>query len=319
MQSMRESITIIVPTFNEEKSLRECFYALDELTVAILKIGLANIRILFSDNFSSDDTWLMLRNVCEKNVTWDAVQLDRNYGIQASLLKAMSISKTDSVLIFQSDLQDPIETAVELVKKWHGGADVVVGITETRSENFLDRFGRALFYKVLTKTSDFGLQPWLHDFYVLDRRIYSRLYSQGYSHQFIRGKISEEFGIDASVIYKRLPRNDGVSSYNFARKYSLAIDGILRYGSRIARCLNLSSLLFSVSSIIFASMLLVTWVFGYRSSSQGWLSLMTLNLIILAFVGFMMGFSFEFLFRILRTLESNNAPVIFQSTNEDLK
>ena len=66
-------------------------------------------------------------------------------------------------------------------------------------------------------------------------------------------------------------------------------------------------------------MLLVTWVFGYRSSSQGWLSLMTLNLISLAFVGFMMGFSFEFLFRILRTLESNDAPVIFQSTNEALK
>ena len=316
---MRETLTVIVPTFNEEMGLNQCFEALDRLTSDVLKLGVLEVSVLFSDNHSTDKSWEMLINICEHRNNWSAIQLDRNYGAQASLLKAMSVTKTNSVLVFQSDLQDPIETAVELVKKWHAGADVVVGITETRSENFLDRFGRALFYKVLTKTSDFGLQPWLHDFYVLDKRIYSRLYSQGYSHQFIRGKISEEFGIDASVIYKRLPRNDGVSSYNFARKYSLAIDGILRYGSRIARCLNLSSLLFSVSSIIFASMLLVTWVFGYRSSSQGWLSLMTLNLIILAFVGFMMGFSFEFLFRILRTLESNNAPVIFQSTNEDLK
>ena len=149
---MRESITIIVPTFNEEKSLRECFHALNELTLEISKIGLAKICILFSDNFSSDDTWQMLRNACEKNISWDAVQLDRNYGIQASLLKAMSISRTDSVLIFQSDLQDPIDAAVDLVKKWRDGADVVVGLTETRSENFLDRFGRSLFYKILTKT-----------------------------------------------------------------------------------------------------------------------------------------------------------------------
>ena len=316
---MRETLTVIVPTFNEEMGLNQCFEALDRLTSDVLKLGVLEVSVLFSDNHSTDKSWEMLINICEHRNNWSAIQLDRNYGAQASLLKAMSVTKTNSVLVFQSDLQDPIETAVELVKKWHAGADVVVGITETRSENFLDRFGRALFYKVLTKTSDFGLQPWLHDFYVLDKRIYSRLYSQGYSHQFIRGRISEEFGIDAFVIYKRLPRNDGVSSYNFARKYSLAIDGILRYGSRIARWLNLSSLLFSVSSIIFASTLLVTWVFGYRSSSQGWLSLMTLNLIILAFVGFMMGFSFEFLFRILRTLESNNAPVIFQRTNEDLK
>ena len=316
---MRETLTVIVPTFNEEMGLNQCFEALDRLTSDVLKLGVLEVSVLFSDNHSTDKSWEMLINICEHRNNWSAIQLDRNYGAQASLLKAMSVTKTNSVLVFQSDLQDPIETAVELVKKWHAGADVVVGITETRSENFLDRFGRALFYKVLTKTSDFGLQPWLHDFYVLDKRIYSRLYSQGYSHQFIRGRISEEFGIDATVIYKRLPRNDGVSSYNFARKYSLAIDGVLRYGSRIARWLNLSSLLFSVSSIILASTLLVTWIFGYRSSSQGWLSLMTLNLIILAFVGFMMGFSFEFLFRILRTLESNNAPVIFQSTNEDLK
>ena len=316
---MRETLTVIVPTFNEEMGLNQCFEALDRLTNDVLKLGVLEVSVLFSDNHSTDKSWEMLINICEHRNNWSAIQLDRNYGAQASLLKAMSVTKTNSVLVFQSDLQDPIETAVELVKKWHAGADVVVGITETRSENFLDRFGRALFYKVLTKTSDFGLQPWLHDFYVLDRRIYSRLYSQGYSHQFIRGRISEEFGIDATVIYKRLPRNDGVSSYNFARKYSLAIDGVLRYGSRIARWLNLSSLLFSVSSIILASTLLVTWIFGYRSSSQGWLSLMTLNLIILAFVGFMMGFSFEFLFRILRTLESNDAPVIFQSTNEALK
>lgn len=316
---MRETLTVIVPTFNEEMGLNQCFEALDRLTSDVLKLGVLEVSVLFSDNHSTDKSWEMLINICEHRNNWSAIQLDRNYGAQASLLKAMSVTKTNSVLVFQSDLQDPIETAVELVKKWHAGADVVVGITETRSENFLDRFGRALFYKVLTKTSDFGLQPWLHDFYVLDKRIYSRLYSQGYSHQFIRGRISEEFGIDATVIYKRLPRNDGVSSYNFARKYSLAIDGVLRYGSRIARWLNLSSLLFSVSSIILASTLLVTWIFGYRSSSQGWLSLMTLNLIILAFVGFMMGFSFEFLFRILRTLESNDAPVIFQSTNKDLK
>ncbi len=316
---MRETLTVIVPTFNEEMGLNQCFEALDRLTNDVLKLGVLEVSVLFSDNHSTDKSWEMLINICEHRNNWSAIQLDRNYGAQASLLKAMSVTKTNSVLVFQSDLQDPIETAVELVKKWHAGADVVVGITETRSENFLDRFGRALFYKVLTKTSDFGLQPWLHDFYVLDKRIYSRLYSQGYSHQFIRGRISEEFGIDATVIYKRLPRIDGVSSYNFARKYSLAIDGVLRYGSRIARWLNLSSLLFSVSSIILASTLLVTWIFGYRSSSQGWLSLMTLNLIILAFVGFMMGFSFEFLFRILRTLESNDAPVIFQSTNEALK
>jgi glycosyltransferase involved in cell wall biosynthesis len=316
---MRESITIIVPTFNEELGLPACFSALEKLSSEILDIGQLRISIVFSDNFSTDDTWQLLVDVCQQKLNWNAIQLDRNYGIQASLLKAMSICTTDSVLVFQSDLQDPVEAAVELVKHWHKGADVVVGLTETRSENFFDRIGRALFYRILTKTSDFGLQPWLHDFYVLDKRIYSRLYRQGFSHQFIRGRLSEEFGIAASVSYNRLPRNKGASSFNFARKYALALDGVLRYGSRIARWINLYAFLVSVGSVIGALALSLSWLFGYRSSSQGWLSLMTLNLIILASICFMMSFIFEFLFRILRTLESNDTPVIYRSTNNDLK
>lgn len=319
IKSMRNSVTVIVPTLNEESGLPECFTALSILTEEILRIGVKQVSVLFSDNHSTDESWDLLVDACTTRPEWIAFQLDRNYGLQASLLKAMSVAKSDAILIFQSDLQDPIDTAVEMVKRWYMGADVVVGTSKTRTENFLNAFLRKLFYQILTKTSDFNLHSWVQDFYVLDKRVYTRLFRQGYSHQFIRGRLAEEFGIDDFVSYDRFPRKGGGSSFNFARKYSLALDGVLRYGGRIARWLNLSSLLISVSSLLAVLGIVLSWLLGYRVPIQGWMSLMTLNLIILASVGFMMGFSLEFLFRILRTLESHDAPVIFRSTNEDLK
>ena len=225
-----------------------------------------------------------------------------------NLLKAMSVAKSDAILIFQSDLQDPIDTAVEMVRRWYMGSDVVVGTSKTHTEKFLNSFGRKLFYQILTKTSDFNLHSWVQDFYVLDKRVYTRLFRQGFYHQFIRGRLAEEFGIDEFVSYDRLPRKGGESSFNFANKYSLALDGVLRHGSRIARWLNVSSLLISATSLFAILGIVLSWLLGYR-----------VPIIILASVGFMMGFSFEFLFRILRTLESHDAPVISRSTNKDLK
>jgi glycosyltransferase involved in cell wall biosynthesis len=315
---MRDSITVVVPTFNEEVGLKKCFEALNVLTDEILKIGVDKVSVVFSDNRSVDQSWEMLSEACNNNAEWSAIQLDRNYGLQASLLKAMSVIKSDAILIFQSDLQDPIYTAVEMVRSWHLGADVVVGIAKNHTENFFNSLGRKFFYQILTKTSDFSLHSWVQDFYVLDKRVYTRLFRQGYTHQFIRGRLSEEFGVDHFVSYKRLQRNGGSSSFNFASKYSLALDGVLRHGSRIARWLNLSSLFISISSLFAIIGIILSWLLGYRVPIQGWMSLMTLNLIILASIGFMMGFTFEFLFRILRTVESKDAPVIFQSTNKDL-
>ena len=107
---MRETLTVIVPTFNEEMGLNQCFEALDRLTNDVLKLGVLEVSVLFSDNHSTDKSWEMLINICEHRNNWSAIQLDRNYGAQASLLKAMSVTKTNSVLVFQSDLQDPIES-----------------------------------------------------------------------------------------------------------------------------------------------------------------------------------------------------------------
>ena len=193
---MPKSLTILVPTYNEESIVDDCVMELERLISSVVSSFNTQVKVLFIDNYSHDETWEKLQEICSTRGAWRAVQLDRNYGIQASLLRGMSLANTDGLLVLQSDLQDPIETALELIRLWLGGARVAAGITDKRAEKFMDRVSRATFYKVLEKTSDFGLQPWFHDFYVLDKEVYTRLYRQGFQHEFIRGRISEEFGIE---------------------------------------------------------------------------------------------------------------------------
>jgi dolichol-phosphate mannosyltransferase len=315
-----KELTILLPVFNEIEIIDDCFDAVNELIKIInYRIKDLSIKILFVDNYSTDGTWQKLENKLRNEKEWQAVRLVRNYGVQASLLRGMSITKSDGLLVFQSDLQDPKEVASNLVELWFNGARVVVGITTQRSENALDRFSRNIFYKILKNSSDFNLKAWLHDFYVLDYQVYSQLFINGYQHEFIRGRITEEFGIDKYVNYSRLPRSKGHSSFNYARKHSMALDGVLRFGGKIARFISLFAIATSLFNIFIILFLISAWVYGSRSPIQGWLSLFSLGLAILSAITLLIAIVLEFQFRILRLSQNSVAPFIVEKINFDLK
>jgi dolichol-phosphate mannosyltransferase len=310
------SLTILVPTYQEQSNIKMCCAELYDLTQNLSMDFSSEVTVLFIDNFSTDNTFRLTSEYVKLHSGWSAVQLDRNYGVQASLLRGMSLVETDALLVFQSDLQDPIEVAYKLVEAWiRGEGSVIAGISSQRAEGFIDKFSRSLFYRVLSWSSDYGLQPWFHDFYLLEKRVYSRLYRQGFQHEFIRGRISEEFGVDFIVNYVRKIRTNGSSSFNLARKYSMALDGILRYGSKISRVVSFGSIGLVGLNLIFILILILSWVSGYRSPVQGWMSLACINLFILCGVGILIALVYEFLFRILRLTDVSDAPVIHKKTH----
>ena len=304
-----KSFTILVPVFNEFFGLKILEENLVLLQKNISSITNGPVNVLFIDNFSTDETFTELEKILPNNANWSAIQLVRNYGVQSSLLFGMSQISTDGLLVFQSDMQDPTEVALKLVEEWIRGKRVVAGVTDKRSENIFDVFGRRIFYKVLTKSSDFGLLPWCHDFYVLDKEVYSQLYRKGFSHELIRGRISEEFGVDSIIKYKRDSRKTGKSSFNFARKYQMALDGILKYGSRIPRIFSLYSFMLAILSSSAVLLILSSWIIGFRSPVQGWLSLVCILLTILSIFGFGFSIIIEFLFRLIRIIDSNDVPM----------
>jgi len=305
-----KSFTILVPVFNEFFGLKILEENLVLLQKNISSITNGPVNVLFIDNFSTDETFTELEKILPNNTNWSAIQLVRNYGVQSSLLFGMSQISTDGLLVFQSDMQDPIDVALKLVEEWVRGKRVVAGVTDKRSENVFDVFGRRIFYKVLTKSSDFGLLPWFHDFYVLDIEVYSQLYRKGFSHELIRGRISEEFGVDSIIKYKRASRKTGNSSFNFARKYQMALDGILKYGSRIPRIFSLYSFMLAILSTSAVLLILSSWIIGFRSPVQGWLSLVCISLTILSIFGFGFSIIIEFLFRLIRIIDSSDVPTV---------
>ena len=316
-------LTIFIPVFNEEESLPELFQDLDYLFKEISQRR-GSIEVLFHDNCSSDSSWQLIINFAE-SANYDVVakRFAKNIGYQPSLAISFSNASGDAFIVYQSDRQDPIDVILQMYTNWQNGDNCVVAVANSRAENLKDKIGRAGFVKLMRSASDLKIEKWFTDFYLLDKSLYSQLAGLPAVNQFIRGLIVQHFSIDSYVSYHRRSRPAGNSNFNFARKYSLAIDGLLLHGTRVIRRITLTSFAFTILfTVVGIPITAISWI----QSPSNRLTILGISLttFLLSFCIGMLGIILEYLIRIHQRLhspkwliESNHKIYINEFHNSD--
>jgi hypothetical protein len=218
----------------------------------------------------------MISNWVKANSNSRAVQLSRNYGYQNSLLNSFSLVETDALIVYQADMQDPIDLIPELLLEWRRGSKAVAGQISRRKEKFLDRFSRRVFYGLLNWASDAVHPIGIQDFYLIDKSIYKEISRSPRQYQFIRSKISTDFEFEHFISYERNLRVSGETKFDFKSKLNLALDGFLSNSVNLRRKIVAFALVCSCISIISFIGLVIAFILGWRTVI-GWTSLASLQ------------------------------------------
>ncbi len=100
--------------------------------------------------------------------------------------------------------------------------------------------------------------------------------------------------------YVRADREKGKSNFNFSAKYSLALDGLLLFGTRFIRTISTISFGVFCLGVLGTVAVFLSYLFGYRAAMHGWASLGVILLTLLALLGMTTGLILEYLIRIYR-------------------
>ena len=292
-------LSIVVPFKNEELGIPELVRALAYISQQS-KFLQFKTEIIFVDNDSSDNSVKVLKkSLANTRLQYSIYILNRNYGLQNSLVFGMRKSKGDCALVFQSDLQDSPQAAIAMLKEWINGAKVIAGVSTKRSDNWLNIQASRFFYRTIKLASDAPLVGWFQDFYLLDKRVYTELASKIQTNEFIRGRLAEDFGVDAKIYYERQRRTQGQTNFSFAKRYALALDGITKHGTRMIRTYSVFAILFFLTSIAISLILIVLNLFQNRPLIHLFRDVIIFNL--LASIQMACGLILEYSIRILRT------------------
>ena len=305
-------ISFVIPARNEASGVANLVAAIESIHSLLEKQG-HSLEVIIVDNHSSDETVKRLKIAKFKNKYHISLyELNRNYGLQRSILFGMTKATGDALIVFQSDLQDPIDAALQMISQWEAGAKVVAGISRKRHEKWSILFSSTLFYRTINFLTDIKILRWFQDFFLLDKEVYSDLSRRINHYEFLRGRLIEEYGINSVVEYTRSSRVTGKSNFSFASRYGIALDGITHFGSKmIRRFVIFGATLFMSSGLIFLINLGVFMITGQRYFGN---ILIWLIILLLGIIVFALGLILEYLIRLLKLSSINSTEVLYRSS-----
>ena len=216
--------SIIVPAYNEEKSLH-LFY--DAVTPLFESLG-EEYEMIFVNDGSRDATKDILRELAAKDKRVKACSFSRNFGQQAALLCGMELSSGDAVIAMDADLQDPPEVALKMIEKWKEGYDVVLGRrTKRKGESVFKKATAYCYYKFLDKISKVSVPRNTGDFKLYDRKVIEVITVMSEKNKYIRGLASWVGFKQTFVDFERNERSAGETKYTLKKMVALAKTGVL--------------------------------------------------------------------------------------------
>ncbi|WCN12879.1 glycosyltransferase [Marinomonas mediterranea] len=253
-------VSIVVPFFNESKSLEACHNAL----VNVLDSLQTHCEIVYIDDGSSDDSWRQVCSFRSQKHQISRIKLSRNFGKEAALSAGLKASNGRAVIPFDADLQDPPEYIPKMIDAWQAGADIVeMKRSERLGESTMKKTSAKLFYKILNLLSDIELSENVGDFRLLDKRVVDVINSLPERSRYMKGLLSWPGFKRKTLLFNRNPRQTGESKWNYFALLHLAFEGITSFSIKPLRLATIAGVLTSFIALSYALITLCkTLIYG---------------------------------------------------------
>jgi glycosyltransferase involved in cell wall biosynthesis len=278
----RPMISVVIPLFNEEESLRE----LAERLVPVLDaMAGGNWEVIFVDDGSRDGSFEVLRELNARDPRFIAVRFRTNYGKSAALSVGFDRARGEYVFTMDADLQDDPQELPAMLETLRGGFDLVSGWKRKRHDPWHKTLPSKLFNKTVQSVT--GLN--IHDFncglkgYHSDVLPHLNVY--GEMHRYLPAQAHWQGFRVTELPVQHHPRRHGVSKFGMERFVKGFLDLLTlvlttKYAQRPLHVFGTVGVIIALVGVIIDGWLTVEWFLGRTSLTNRPLALLGVLLII---------------------------------------
>jgi len=273
-----ETISIIIPVYNEEETL-PVFHA---MLCETLDSQPYAFTFLYVNDGSTDRTARELAQLAASDNRVQVVELSRNFGHQAALTAGLDRAEGDLVITMDCDGQHPPGLIPQMISLAMLGYDIVITQRhQAQSLSLLKRLSSDLFYRLLNWIGDTQVLPGSADFRLMSRTAVLSLRSMREYNRFLRGMVAWMGFRTVILPYQQPPRLTGASKYSARKMFRLAANAVFSF-SLVPLYLSLSlGGVFLVLALAQALWVFSLWLRGANDQLvPGWSSLMFVLLIV---------------------------------------
>jgi glycosyltransferase involved in cell wall biosynthesis len=236
------NISVVVPVFNGENSLRELATRLPSVLGALCE----DYELILVNDGSVDGSWKMITQLAAEHAWIRGIDLMRNYGQHNAVLCGIRAAKHEIAVTLDDDLQHPPEEIPKLVQKLAEGYDVVYGIPEKKQHGIWRNFASLVTRWTLRSTlgrkvpSDFSA---FRAFRTQTRDAFEQYHSPFVSIDVLLTWASTRF---VSIKVRHDSRHFGASTYTFRKLLSYVPLMITGYSALPLRFASLAGFAFTI-------------------------------------------------------------------------
>jgi dolichol-phosphate mannosyltransferase len=288
-------VIVLTPIYNESAGLPAYEEA---ITRTLLSRQDCEIRVIFIDDGSSDDSWEQVRAIAARDPRFCGMRLSRNYGSHVALSAGFANSgEADAVATLACDLQDPPDVIAQFIEQWKGGADIVWGKRVSRDEPLARVWTSRIFESLIRKRAmPQGSRFTTGSFLLVDRKV-AECFAQFQEHNRVTFALVAWTGFSEQVVeYERQRRRTGRSGWTYGRMVKTMYDTFIGFSQTPIRIMTLTGGVVSLLTIPMAAYLLYHRIVGHPI--LGWTSTMLPMTLFFGLQFLMMGIVGEYLYRI---------------------
>jgi len=250
----RNTLSLVIPVFNNAQSLPSLFERLESLEDSLLSLGIA-VELIFVDDGSTDESLHLMQIFQKIKPSIKLIKLIRNTGAIHASRAGVKLVSGDVFMVLAADLQDPPELLVKMCQEWMAGSKFVICVRTSRRD--------PIFSKIFSRIGQFLIRRMVFpnypkggfDMALVDRSFLNTINS-GPGYGSVPLQIFS-LGVPPSVLtYSREERKGGVSGWTFSKKFEYLLDLIFGYSKKPLRLMSAFGLTVSLLSFSFGILIL---------------------------------------------------------------
>lgn len=297
-----------------------CYRSADTIGAVVTEImdTMKNIKtyeydIVLVNDCSPDNTYEVIKQICEKNSNVKGINLAKNFGQHAALMAGLRRADGDIVVCLDDDGQTPANEVGKLIEGIENGSDVVYASYTSKKHSAFRNFGSYL-NDLMTRVM-LGKPKELHltSYFAARRFVVESMLQYEHNYPYVIGLVLRATKNITNVPVNHRSRVTGSSGYTMRKLLSLWFNGFTAFSIFPLRLATVTGAAFAMGGFIYGIYTIIKKLVN-PDVPMGFSSLMAAVVFIGGMLMLMLGLIGEYVGRIYISINNSPQYVIREET-----
>ena len=262
-------------------------------------------EIILVNDCSPDDTFEVIRTLCEQNSNICGINLAKNFGQHAALMAGFHQVTGDILVCLDDDGQTPADEVGKLLAKIEAGEDVVYASYDHKKHSAFRNFGSWVNEKMLQFLLGKPKELFVSSYFAARRFIVDEMLRYENAYPYVIGLVLRATKKIVNVPVNHREREIGTSGYTLGKLLGLWFNGFTAFSTKPLRIATASGSVFAILGFLYTLYTIIK-KFVNPAVPMGFSSLMSAILVIGGLILIMLGLIGEYIGRMYICM--NSAP-----------